>query len=385
MSAWSLFPYPTLLRDVADENGPTFENGSIVDTPKECRGCPTFECQGDLKATRSEFRECRFGMNYVRVDDRRLVVGVVASDLPSATRQAKKRGRRRPELRVRPKDVLHAISSATELGPGVVADFERSKQEVLSSLKDDPEMFSALARQLRNDFQETLSQSHDFLQLVKLVRGYAEILLQEKLPDISNEDAAEKLPIEGAIYFSTELMLLKMDALIYLHEINQVHGAETTFQIHPFVLKYRRIYKWQADQKNLDLQLHGDSRGWYRYNSQAIGAVLQGLLDNLVKYAPAGSKADITFEENSKEVVIRFASLGPRIENDEAQSIFLPGFRARAARGAASSGLGLGLATAKQVSDALGLNLTVQQDSAENPKYHDRYVTTFSMTLERVS
>ena len=381
MSAWNLFPYPTLLDDVNLAGTSTLENGSIISAPRDCVQCPTRECMTDRGAKRSEFRECRFGLNYVRIDDRRSVVGIAVSGLPGATKRAKRRARQQAEIRVRSNEVLKAISSATALGPGVVADFERSKAELLNTLRTDPQMFSALAQQLRNDFQETLSSSHDFLQLVKLVRGYAETLLQEKFPGLGNLDAAERLPVEGAIYFATELMLLKMDALVYLHEINLVHGAERAVRIHPFVLKYCRIYRWQAEQKNLDLQLRGDCHGSYWYNDQAIGAVLQGLLDNLVKYAPSGSKATITFEEDSKQVVVSFRSLGPRIEEAELQQIFLPGFRAHAAKEAASNGLGLGLATAKQISDALDLNLTVQQDEDEDYKYHDRFATTFSVTF----
>lgn len=327
-------------------------------------------------------RECRYGMNYAWIDDRRLIVGVIAPEIPYASRRLKGHGRRRPELRVRPQQVTEAINRATALGPGVVTDFERAKQSLLDGLKDNPEMFKALAEQLRNDFQETLGQSHDLLQLVKLARGYAEVLLQDRCPGLSNEDAAEKLPTEGAIYFACELMLVKMDALVFLHEINLVHGGETTFQIHPLVVKYVRIYRWQAQQKDLDLQWFGSSHGWCKYNSQAIGSIVQGLLDNLVKYAPAGSKATINFEEKSGQVTVSFTSLGPRIEDDEVQRIFLPGVRARAAKGVASGGLGLGLATAKQVSDALDLKLAVQQDPQEDCKYRDRYKTTFSMILQ---
>ena len=38
-----------------------------------------------------------------------------------------------------------------------------------------------------------------------------------------------------------------------LQEINLVHGGERKFQIHPLILKYVRIYRWQAQQKELDL------------------------------------------------------------------------------------------------------------------------------------
>jgi signal transduction histidine kinase len=383
VSIWELFPYPTLF-DGESGGSAEFEDGSIISTPTTCSSCRTFECQFKTSARRSEIHECRFGMNYVRLDDHRLIVGILAVGQMSATRRSKSLARKHKELRVNPKQLLDAAQRAASIGPGAVEDFERSKQEALNQLKESPEMVDALAQELRTEFQDNLSQSHDFLQLAKLVQGYAETLIQEKYPGMSTEDGAEKLPAEGAIYFATKLMLVKMDALSFIHEINLVHGGEGRFQIHPLILKYVRIYRWQAKQKDLDLQLFGSSYGYSRYNNQAIGAVVQGLLDNMVKYSPAGSDATILFEEGERAIIVRFTSLGPRIEDDELRKIFLPGFRARAARGAASSGLGLGLAAAKQISDALDLKLQVEQDAKESSRYRDRYSTTFSIQLERV-
>jgi len=384
MSVWSLFPYPTLLYTPEVDSVPKFEDGSIIATPEICAFCPTKECRLSRVTRIKEVRECRFGMSYVRVDDSRLIVGVIATGMPNSSRRARSLARKNRELWAKPNQLLSAAERAITLGPGVVEDFERAKQEVLDQLKNNPEMFQSLAQQLRAEFQDNLSQSHDFLQLAKMVQGYAETLIQEKYPAISTEDGAELLPAEGAIYFATKLMLLKIDALTFLQEINLVHGGETRFQIHPLIVKYVRIYRWQAEQKELDLQLAGPSYGYCSYNDQAIGAVVQGLLDNMVKYAPAGSDATIVFEEKEQEITIDFKSLGPRIENGELQQIFLPGYRARAARGAASSGLGLGLATAKQISDALGLKLQVSQEADEDSKYRDRYPTMFRIQLERV-
>lgn len=383
VNAWGLFPFPTLESDAATSES-VFQDGSLISTPSDCLSCPTRECLAKTGGQAGRLTECRFGMHYLRVDDNRIIVGVVATDLPSMGKRAKRRGKQHPELRVRVRAVEHAAAQAKLLGPGVVEDLEQLKEEVMTRVKEDPAMFNTLADQLRKDFAETLTQSHDFLQLVKLVRGHAETLLLEKFPDSSVEDAAEKLPTEGAIFFSTEMMLVKMDSLVFLNEINRVFGGETRFQIHPFTLKYYRIYKWQAAQKNLAIQLQGQCYGHCWYNSAAIGALLQGLLDNLVKYAPPGSKAVIDFQEQGMHIDICFISLGPRIDSDERGQIFLPGYRARAARASASEGLGVGLATAKNISDALNLNLTVEQSEDPDVKYAERYETTFRFRLKRM-
>jgi signal transduction histidine kinase len=177
-------------------------------------------------------------------------------------------------------------------------------------------------------------------------------------------------------------MRMKMDSLLYLHEINRVHGGEKRFEIHPFLLKYVRIYNWQARQKQLTIQLQGACYAKVSYNSDAIGAVVQGLLDNLVKYSPAGSVASIAFEESQTSVKVKFTSLGPRIEADETSQIFMPKYRARAARKAEAEGQGIGLASVKQISDALGLDVRIEQDTVQHDKYLARYLTSFSITLQ---
>lgn len=376
--AWSLFPYPTLVRE-----GPT--NGSLMPAHHACTECPTRECLDDDSLVVSEIRTCRFGINYSRIDTERLVTGLVVSDLPTMTKRARRRARAEPHRRVRAADLISAVSRARSLGVGLIEDVEMAKAEMFARLESDPKLHEALADQLRQDFSETLHQSHDFLQLVKLVRGHAEALLHEKYPEIPPADAADKLPVEGAIYYSTELMLAKMDSMAFLNEINIAYGGERKFKIHPLVLKYVRIYDWQAREKDLRVRLEGASYGSCYYNDKAIGAVVQGLLDNLVKYAPSGSSATINFAEVDDAVTLDFQSLGPRIDPDERNRIFLPKYRARAARAIEMSGLGVGLATAKQISDALDLGLEVAQSDEEDGRFPGRYQTTFSLRLQRRS
>jgi signal transduction histidine kinase len=373
---WQLFPYPTLT-----DHGTT--DGSLLPAHPACVSCPTRECLQDRSLWPGELRTCRYGITYSRIDESRLLTGVLASDLPQTTKHARNRSRKEPERRVRSQDLVRAIEQARTLGVGVVEDFESAKSELFARLESDPDLHQALAEDLRRDFADNLHQSHDFLQLVKLVRGHAEALLHDKHPDLTAHDAADKLPTEGAIYYSTELMLVKMDSMMFLNEINLAHGGERKFKIHSLLLKYVRIYNWQAKEKDLRLRVEGSSFSSCYYNDKAIGAVLQGLLDNLVKYAPAGSKATVMFEESEGHVHLTFTSLGPRIDPDEQVKIFLPKYRARAAKAIEMSGLGVGLATARQISEALDLKLTVDQSRDEDSRYTGRYRTSFSFQVAR--
>jgi signal transduction histidine kinase len=372
---WKLFPFPTL-------SDGKFTDGALLPVHPQCAECPTLAC-AQADPIREEIRRCRYGISFAFIDAARLVNGVVVSDDLSLSSRARRHARNDPNRRMKASQLLRAIQQASSLGAGITTDFNAVKEELLDRLERSPEMHAVISEQLRKGFEENLQQSHDFLQLVQLIRGYAEDLLLEKRPGMSLPDAADALPAEGAIYYSTQLMELKIDSLKFMNEINRAVGHETRFQIHPLVVKYARIYKWQADQKSLRFHVEGSCYASCIYNNEAIGTVIQGVLDNLIKYSPSGSEAWIHFEESVDGVELTFSSLGPRIESSEYQKIFLPGFRANAARRIEMTGQGIGLASAKQISDVLDLGLRVEQAAQEDKKYRDRFRTEFSLSLKK--
>lgn len=374
--AWKLFPYPTLTSEGTS-------SGSVIDTHPACASCLTRECLDFDRLAVAAPTQCRYGVTYARIDDERAVVGVIQSDATFPSKRHRTRFKQERDRHVSSVALRHAIEVVRDMGPGMVHDFLRMRDAAFEQLKNDPELHKAMADQLRMDLDDTLGQSHDFLQLVKLVRGHAETLLAEKHPQIDPLEAAELEETEGAIYFSTELMLLKMNSLRFIKEPNLANGNERRFSIHPFVLKYVRVYKWQAMQKDIDVRLVGACYAKCTYNDQAIGAVIQSLLDNMNKYAPAGSSATIHFKEHDDHASLTFESLGPRIEPDEMDSIFIQGYRARAARVIEMDGMGVGLATTRSISDVLQLKLSVAQDSTEEPGFPLRYKTRFSVSLRK--
>lgn len=372
-SIWTLFPFPTLTED-------GFTTGSLFDVHPDCRTCPQRPCEESASTTAVSV--CRYGLGAIRIDDSRLSVGLVPTDHAAPTQRLRKRIRLEPTKRVKLGEVQSAVDHARDLGIGVVNSHEASKAALLEVLKTDQELQASIAAQFRAEHTNQLNQSHDFLQLANLVRGYAESLLHAKHPDLTPEDAAERCPEEGAIYFATLLMRMKVDSLTYLSEINRVHGGETTFSVHPFVLKYVRIYNWQAKQKNLSILLINECHDRVRYNADAVGAVLQGLLDNMVKYAPASSDAAIVFESVSNGVILKFDSLGPRIDDDETDQIFMARYRGRAAGGFETQGQGIGLAAVRQVSEALGLDVTVRQNAEPEQRFAGYHRTVFTIRLQ---
>lgn len=372
ISVWNMFPYPTLAEGVLTD-------GSTMPAHPDCVSCPTRSCANDQGAS-GEVKQCRYGLTYSRIDNVRLAVGMVATSTSGGVSPAARRRYKERDRHARPEHIEGSVEMALKLGPGVADTFDSNRKAMLEQLAGDESMQRALAEQLRRDFDSNVAQSHDFLQLVKLVRGHAEVLLKTAHPLLTPEDAADQEPALGAIYYSTSLMIAKLDALIYLNEVNRAFGNEGEFRLHSLILKYLRLYAWQAKQKNVYISIDHSFATCF-YDGSAIGAVVHGLLDNLVKYAPAGSRASIRFKESEGLVRVEFVSLGPRITKREARDIFMPGVRGVAAQNSTSEGQGIGLATVKAVSDALGLQVEVQQASSMDGKHPEAYETTFAFSL----
>lgn len=374
---WSIFPYPTLYSG-------RFSDGSTLETHPSCAACPKQECQQDKEINVGEYAVCRYGLVYAPIDDSRSVVGVVGANLSNPTQRARQRYRNERERHVRTDSLLRAIEQVRRVAPGLIDDMRSQRALALEELKSDPALLAAVGNELRKDLDENLSQSHDFLQLVKVIRGHAEVLLRNKHPNLEPEEAAEKEPTEGSIYFATTLMASKVDSLIFLKEVNRAFGDQRKFAIHPLLLKYLRIYQWQASQKKLKIELIGQCFATCYYNVDAIIAIIQGMLDNLIKYAPARSKAAIHLKEEEDYVTVSFNSLGPQIAADERGKIFLPRFRGHAARDIESSGQGIGLGIIKELSDVLGLDVKVDQKESESQQHPGRYETNFSVRLRKL-
>ena len=385
MDFWALYPLPTA---VINHGGGSLvrTNGSTFETPDRCLGCQTRKCLDSSKSPKLAVRECPLGFNYFWIDDFRLALGFVAVERDFPTQRARRNAKQHPLARVKALTLERVIEATNALPEGALEDFERNRDLVVKGMIEDPDLRAEIAAAMRKEFAEVpLQQSHDFMQFVNQIRGNVEVLLREARPDMELYDAAESLPGLGAIFFATQLMRAKIDSLAYLQEANRVFGSERVVKIHPLVLKYWRIYQSLAKAKKLNGVFHGESRGEFLCNPDAIGVVIHALLDNQVKYAPPGSRIEVGFVESSDRVVVSFSGLGPEIRSDEMSRIFEQGYRGQAARALYADGMGVGLASAGLICDALDIRLQVTQKTGQDPSHRDLYWTSFSIAIPLVA
>lgn len=106
-----------------------------------------------------------------------------------------------------------------------------------------------------------------------------------------------------------------------------------------------------------------DSLLFVKADARLIVQVVINLLDNAIKYAPAGSKISIGISEQGKNVVVRVADEGPGIPDDQKEQVFDLFFTSGNPTGDSRRGLGIGLSLCQSIIRAHGGAITVSDNA----------------------
>ncbi len=138
-----------------------------------------------------------------------------------------------------------------------------------------------------------------------------------------------------------------------------------------------RSISHMADQRGIQVDLHGLTEAPVRGDADLLGQLVLNLLDNAVKYAPERSTVDVALTHEIDHWTVRVSDAGPGIPAAARARIFERFYRVDAARSRAessvTSGAGLGLAIARTIAEAHGGALSLSESAPG--------CTTFSITL----
>jgi two-component system, OmpR family, sensor histidine kinase KdpD len=96
-----------------------------------------------------------------------------------------------------------------------------------------------------------------------------------------------------------------------------------------------------------------------RVDAVQIERVLVNLLDNALKFSPAGSPVQVRVDEREGELLLHVVDQGPGVAAGERETVFEP---FRRGDGATARGAGLGLAIARGFSEANGARIWAEDD-----------------------
>jgi signal transduction histidine kinase len=97
-----------------------------------------------------------------------------------------------------------------------------------------------------------------------------------------------------------------------------------------------------------------------RGDEGAVRRAVRNLVDNAIKYTPAGGAVELSLAPEGGTAIITVADTGIGLDPADAERIFEPFVRLDAARARETGGSGLGLAIARSIAIAHGGSLSVE-------------------------
>ncbi|GFP23004.1 two-component system, OmpR family, phosphate regulon sensor histidine kinase PhoR, partial [Candidatus Hakubella thermalkaliphila] len=120
-------------------------------------------------------------------------------------------------------------------------------------------------------------------------------------------------------------------------------------------------FRAQAKEKRIELKVKiPPNISPIAVNEQYMIISLSNLLDNAIKYTPAGGTVSVILEEGAEEISFRVSDTGAGIPTRELPRIFERFYRVDKARSHESGSTGLGLSIAKHVVEKHGGRIEVK-------------------------
>jgi two-component system phosphate regulon sensor histidine kinase PhoR len=219
--------------------------------------------------------------------------------------------------------------------------------EVLLLLRDTTEERRSAAT--KRDF--VANASHELRTPVAAIHGAAETLLLGALAD---PKAAREF-VEMIARQADRLARLTRDLL----DLSRIESGQWTMQLGPIDVEEAlraaaELVAPAARDKGIELERATGDGLSVLADPRALEQVLVNLLDNAVKYTPAGGRVRLLAERADGLVTVSVADTGPGIDRQHQARLFERFYRADAGRSRDRGGTGIGLAIVKHLVQAQG-------------------------------
>jgi two-component system phosphate regulon sensor histidine kinase PhoR len=243
--------------------------------------------------------------------------------------------------------------------------------EYLVSLHDVSQLRKL--ERIRSDFVANVA--HEMRVPLTSIHGYAETLLNGALEDT---DANERF-VEKILQQSARLSQLVSDLLDLSHlESGEVQLKLKPCEISEFQGTILTLFEPVFEEADLTFEWSVPNHLPVVFaDKQLIGQVLANLIENAIKYTPAGGVIMISGEANDSEVIVHVKDTGIGIPAEAVSRIFERFYRVDKGRSREMGGTGLGLAIAKHILLQHGGRIWVDSSPGEGSVFH------FALPLQR--
>jgi len=198
--------------------------------------------------------------------------------------------------------------------------------------------------------------SHDLRTPLTRLRGTAEMALASPA-DLDRYREALADCVE-----ESDRVLVMLNTLMDISEAESgaMQLQRETVALADVVARAEDLYRDVADAKGVVLTVDAPADVTVAADRTRLEQVAANLIDNAVKYTPAGGRVDVEVRREHGAAILRVRDTGPGIPPDELPRIFDRLFRGDRSR--AERGLGLGLSLVRAIVQAHGGTVSVESE-----------------------
>lgn len=268
--------------------------------------------------------------------------------------------------------VNRIISTAQEIGVENLSrrlDVPRPHDELRRLIETLNAMLGRIEASFRRVTQFTADASHDLRTPLALIRTTAELALRRNRSEEVYREALGRIletSVETSGLLENLLTLARGDAGaagLEMHPLDLVSHVRKA-QERGALLAAMKSLSFTSQLPELTVMVRADAI--------AIDRLLLILVDNAVKYTPAGGRCEIVLTASGKEAHICVKDTGIGIEASELESIFERFHRADKVRSRVTRGAGLGLAIARWIANVHGGSITAESTAGMGSTFHVR-------------
>ena len=218
---------------------------------------------------------------------------------------------------------------------------------------------NAMLARLQAAFAEmqrfTADAAHELRTPLTALRGGIEVALRaERSPDEYRRVLASSIEeVDQLIRLAEDLLLLSRSTV-------GLSAARQPVDLEPLCLEALELGVRLAKGKGVNVSMGATAPVVVQGDAGALRRALLNLVDNAVKYTPAGGSVVISLERAGQSAALVVEDSGIGIDPADARRIFEPFVRLDAGRSRDTGGSGLGLAIARSIVLAHGGTLEVQ-------------------------
>jgi heavy metal sensor kinase len=236
--------------------------------------------------------------------------------------------------------------------------------ERLSETLND--MLARLESAVKSLSRFTADASHEIRTPLSIIRTTAEIAVRRSRTAESYRDALNEIVVEA------ERMTQLVDDLLFLARCDS-ESVEMQMKALDLAALVRTVCKEMqplAETCAIEFGCTAPPEPLFiNANDLAVRRLILVLLDNALKYTPAGGGVAVTLNREGDRVVLEVSDSGPGIPADERALIFERFYRTPEARIKVQTGSGLGLSLAAGIAERHGARIQVETEEGRGSRF----------------